>query len=117
MVSKRINYGKLAITIESIENKNSFSSKKAENNDEFLIINLALKNNATVQTIIFPDEEIRIIISNKIFPLENYKFENNLDPAQESRGYLLFTIPKDTKKCNLQFGKTALPKTNTELKF
>jgi hypothetical protein len=99
------NYGKLFISV-----------KKAETNEGDLIIDITMKNKATVQTIIFPNEEIRLIADDEIIALQNYKIENNLDIGQESSGKLFFKIQKKPKKMVLQFGKSSLSKTNIELK-
>lgn len=102
----KINYGKLLITAE-----------KSEMDESKLIINVKIKNNASVQTIIFPHEEIRILADGKIIPLDNYKFENNLDAGQETGGQLFFNMPAKPKKAILQFGKSSLPKTILEIKL
>lgn len=102
---KSANYGKLLI-----------SAEKPEITEKDLIINIKMKNNASVQTIIFPNEEIRLLADNEVVQLDNYKFENNLDPGQESSGQLFFKISSKPKKMMLQFGKSVLPKTNIELK-
>jgi hypothetical protein len=101
---KMANYGKLLISIEKVEIK-----------EGDLTIDIKMKNNASVQTIIFPDEEIRLIADDEIIALQNYKIENNLDIGQESRGKLFFKIQKKPKKMVLQFGKLSMPKTNIEL--
>jgi len=103
---KTANYGKLLIIIE----KSGIIESK-------LIINVKIKNNASVQTIIFPHEEIRLLADGEIIPLDNYKFENNLDPSQESSGQLFFKISAKPKKAILQFGKSSLPKTILEIKL
>lgn len=100
---KTLNYGKLFITVLGVESKESFN------------VNIKIRNNASVQTIIFPNEEVRLIADDKIIPLIDYKFENNLDPSQEVTGTLFFGSVK-AKKYVLQFGKTVLPKVNVELK-
>ncbi|MDD4353175.1 MAG: hypothetical protein PHN56_01820 [Candidatus Nanoarchaeia archaeon] len=101
---KTVNYGKLLILIE-----------KFEITEKDLTIDIKLKNNASVQTIIFPIEEIRILADNQIIGLDNYKFENNLDPNQESSGQLFFKINNKPKKMILQFGKLSLPKINIDI--
>jgi hypothetical protein len=101
---KTINYGKLFISIGKVEFK-----------EKDLIININMKNNASVQTIIFPNEEIRILVDNQIIALDNYKFENNLDSGQESAGQLFFKILSKPKKLILQFGKLTLQKSNIEI--
>jgi hypothetical protein len=103
---KTANYGKLFISIE-----------KFELNDKELSINIKMKNNASVQTIIFPSEEIRLLADSTIIPLDNYKFENNLDIGQESSGQLFFKILEKPKKMMLQFGKSSLPKISIEIKL
>jgi len=103
---KTLNYGKLLISIE-----------KSEIKEKDLIVTVKIKNTASVQNIIFPDEEIRLLDDKEIIPLNNYKFENNLDPGQETSGQLLFKIIIKPKKAVIQFGKSTLPKTNTELKI
>jgi hypothetical protein len=103
---KTINYGKLLITIE----KSGISEGK-------LIIDVKIKNNASLQTIIFPHEEIRLLADETIIPLDNYKFENNMDAGQEVMGQLFFNISSKPKKIILQFGKSSLPKTILEIKL
>jgi len=97
---KTLTYGKLFITILGIEGD--------------LIVNIKIKNNASVQSILFPNEEVRLIADNKVVPLDNYAFENNLDPGQEVTGKLFFKDVKAKKKV-LQFGKNVLPKVNVDL--
>jgi hypothetical protein len=103
---KTINYGKFFVTIEKCEIK-----------DNRLSINIKLKNKSTVQNIIFPEEEIRLIADGEIIQIDNYKFENNLDPNQETSGQLFFNISSKPKKAILQFGKSSLPKTILEIKL
>lgn len=102
---KTITYGKLFISLLSTEIKN-----------DSVAVNIKIKNNASVQTIIFPNEEVRLLADDAPVELDNYKFENNLDPGQETEGNLSFKIAKKPKKMVLQFGKLSLPKVNAELK-
>ncbi|MFA5406275.1 MAG: hypothetical protein WC307_02870 [Candidatus Nanoarchaeia archaeon] len=101
---KSLNYGKLFITIIG-----------TETNKGTLVVNIKIKNNASVQSIIFPNEEIRLIVDGQVVLLDDYKFENNLDSGQEVTGTLSFKTAKKAKKTVLQFGKTVLPKINVEL--
>jgi len=101
---KTLTYNKLFITITRTEEKN----------DTF-IVNLKIKNNAPCQTIIFPNEEIRLLVNKEVINLDNYKFENNLDPGQETEGSLFFKISGKPKKATLQFGKLVLTKKNVNI--
>jgi len=100
-----LNYGKLFITI---------LGKQVDSG--MFTINIKIKNNATLTSIIFPNEEVRLIADGQVIPLEDYKFENNMNPGQEVTGTLLFKLSAKVKKAVLQFGKTVLPKVNVELK-
>ncbi|MDD5054128.1 MAG: hypothetical protein PHG04_01975 [Candidatus Nanoarchaeia archaeon] len=100
-----INYGKLAISLE-----------KHELTENKLTMDVKIKNNSGMQSIIFPNEEIRIIADESIILLDNYTIENNLDAGQETKGQLFFKIKNEPKKIILQFGKPSLPQKIIKLK-
>ncbi len=110
-------YSNINFEITAVEKSIKFGEKNAPETSSFLVLNVKLKNVSTKDypVIIFPDEEIKLIIDGKEILPENWKFNNNLNKGEETEGYLLFLIPDMTKKMVLQVGKKVGPKITMEI--
>lgn len=91
------------VSLKKGEKLEGFGS--APQGKEFLLIEVTVMNNSGNQAILFPDEEIKLNIDSGKVSLHRYSFETNFGPGQDSRGYLLYAIPKGTINVKLVFGK------------
>ena len=110
-------YSNINFEITAVEKSKKFGEKNSPETSSFLVLNVKLKNVSTKDypVIIFPDEEIKLIIDGKEILPENWKFNNNLNKGEETEGYLLFIIPDLPEKMVLQVGKKVGPKITMEI--
>lgn len=116
VLNKSVNYQGIDFKIVSAEKgTKGWSTPEGK---EFLILTVEVKNNSTKQVTIFYEEEVRVLNeSGEIYPLENYKLENNFNPQFEAKGFLSFLVPKEDSKFKIQFGKKSLPKVEIEFEI
>lgn len=103
-----VGYGGLNFNLVSLKKGEKLSNfGSAPKDNEFVLIEITVINNSETQKIIFPNEEIKLTVEDKKITPDNYTFKTNLFPGQDSRGYLLYQVPKGTRNAKLEFGKGA----------
>lgn len=110
-------YSNINFEITAVKKGKKFGEKNAPETSSFLVLNVKLKNVSTkdYSVIIFPDEEMKLIIDGKEILPENWKFNNNLNKGEETEGYLLFIIPDLSEKMVLQVGRKVGPKITMDI--
>jgi hypothetical protein len=117
-LDKTLFYSNLRVKLDTVEvaKQAPGMSAPAPEGKEHVIFGLTLRNTRTdVSAIIFFEEEVWLSVGKDLVAVENYKINNNFDPGQESSGYVIFTIPENTKQVSLLFGKKNLQKLGADV--
>ncbi|MCX6777566.1 MAG: DUF4352 domain-containing protein [Candidatus Micrarchaeota archaeon] len=118
-IGKTVQYGSISIEVRGAEMGPEFKMMKSQPGTLFVAVSMKLENTKSASTAyIVPDEELWLNFgaSEPVKP-ENYKFETALDKGKPTEGYVWYTVPADSKKFSLMFGKKKMPKTPLDFGF
>ena len=117
-IKESLVYNKIEFHFTKVEKGTELNMSAAPHGKEYLMIYFDAVNKSSSQAFIYPDEEVRLIVSGEVIPLRNYRMETNKDPNKKySDEQLFFVVPEDAKAFTLEFGKKTLPKQSVKIKI